>query len=152
MQRRTRPQYHRIRRILEIIRNGTRTGILPSTSVMSGDLGVSRRTVMRDLDFLRDDERAPIEYDVSRKGFRLTDKTWSLPSIQLKAGEVFAFSIARKLLMNFQGTAFDLDMKSVLDKIAESLDGKVTLDLESLTVRFTVVGEEEGERGGRLET
>jgi hypothetical protein len=28
---------------------------------------------MRDLDFLRDDHHAPIAYDDSRKGFKLTD-------------------------------------------------------------------------------
>jgi hypothetical protein len=34
---------------------------------------VSRRTVARDLDFLRDEERAPLAYDGARHGFRLTD-------------------------------------------------------------------------------
>jgi len=42
-----------------------------------GRQGVSRRTVARDLDFLRDEENAPVEYDESRKGYRLTDgRTW----------------------------------------------------------------------------
>ncbi|MAG95358.1 MAG: transcriptional regulator, partial [Rhodospirillaceae bacterium] len=36
---------------------------------------VSRRTVARDLDFLRDEERAPLAYDDARHGFRLTDQT-----------------------------------------------------------------------------
>lgn len=139
---RTRPQYHRIRRILEMIREGTRTGDYPNASDFSRELEVSWITVMRDLDFLRDDEGAPIEYDASRKGFYLADETWSLPPLQLNRKEIFAFSIARKLLAGFRGTALEMDMESVFGKIAESLEGKITVDLESMTDRFTVIGED----------
>jgi proteasome accessory factor B len=38
---------------------------------------ISRRTVARDLDFLRDEERAPLAYDDARHGFRLTDEVKS---------------------------------------------------------------------------
>jgi hypothetical protein len=57
----TRPQYHRLRRILEMIRQGTGTGSPPNCGHFMRELEVSRRTVMRDLDFLRDDHNAPIQ-------------------------------------------------------------------------------------------
>ena len=100
----TRPQYHRLQRILEMIREGTRAGTLPNCGHFIRELEVSRRTLMRDLDFLRDDHNAPIAYDDSRKGFQLTDPTFSLPPVQLTRREVFSFSIARKLLERFEGT------------------------------------------------
>ena len=100
----TRPQYHRLQRILELIREGTRTGSLPNCGHFIRELEVSRRSLMRDLDFLRDDHHAPIAYDDSRKGFQLTDPTFSLPPVQLTRREVFSFSIARKLLERFEGT------------------------------------------------
>jgi len=53
----------------------------------TGKLEVSRRTIMRDLDFLRDDENAPIAYDDSRKGFTLTDATFVLPPVQITRRE-----------------------------------------------------------------
>ena len=56
----TRPQYHRLQRILEMIREGTRTGSLTNCGHFIGELEVSRRTLMRDLNFLRDDHHAPI--------------------------------------------------------------------------------------------
>ena len=87
----TRPQYHRLRRILEMVREGTRAGRLPNGGDFMRELEVSRRTLMRDLDFLRDDHNAPIAYDDSRKGFSLTDPTFSLPPVQLTRGEVFSF-------------------------------------------------------------
>ena len=138
----TRPQYHRLQRILEMIREGTRTGSLPNCGHFIRELEVSRRSLMRDLDFLRDDHHAPIAYDDSRKGFHLTDPTFSLPPVQLTRREVFSFSIARKLLERFEGTPLELDMRSVLAKIADSLRGTVSLDVESLTDQFTVLAED----------
>ncbi len=41
-------------------------------------------------------------------------------------------SLARKLLAHFEGTPLHLDMKAVLGKIAESLEGEVTLEPEWL--------------------
>ena len=56
----TRPQYQRRQRILELIREGRHAGSLPNCGHFMRELAVSRRTVMRDLDYLRDDHHAPI--------------------------------------------------------------------------------------------
>jgi predicted DNA-binding transcriptional regulator YafY len=138
----TRPQYHRLQRLLEMVREGTRAGCLPNCGHFTRELEVSRRTLMRDLDFLRDDHHAPIAYDDSRKGFKLTDPTFKLAPVELTRREVFSFSIARKLLERFEGTPLELDMRSVLAKIADSLRGTVSLDIESLTDEFTVLAED----------
>jgi proteasome accessory factor B len=137
-----RPQYSRLKRILEMIREGTRTGRYPNAGDFCAEMEVSRPTVMRDLDWLRDEENAPIEYVPASHGYRLSDETWNLPPIQLSRMEVFAFSIAAKLLANFRGTPLEMDMRSVLAKVAESLDGTVTLDPQALSDRLTVIGED----------
>jgi proteasome accessory factor B len=138
----TRPQYHRLQRILEVIREGARAGTLPNCGHFTRELEVSRRTLMRDLDFLRDDYHTPIAYDDSRKGFRLIDPTFKLAPVELTQREVFSFSIARKLLERFEGTPLEMYMRSVLRKIAESLQGTVSLDVESLSDQFTVLSED----------
>ena len=91
----TRPQYHRLQRILQMIREGTRAGSLPNCGHFTRELAVSRRTVMRDLDFLRDDHNAPIAYDDSRKGFKLTDPTFKLAPVELTRREVSSTSPPR---------------------------------------------------------
>ena len=108
-----------------MIRKGTASGVYPNAGDFRRELEVSRQTVMRDLDFLRDEERAPIEYVNERWGYRLTDPglTWSLQPVQLSRREVFAFSVARKLLAAFTGTPLEMDMESVFSKIAQSLQG-----------------------------
>ena len=78
----SRPQYYRIRRMVQMVREGTETGYLPNSSDFMQEFEVSRRTVARDLDFLRDEERAPLAYDDARHGFHLTDKTYTLPPVK----------------------------------------------------------------------
>lgn len=84
--------------------------------------------VARDLDLLRDEERAPLAYDEARHGFRLTDETYTLSPVRISRKEAFSFGLARKLLVHYEGTPLHLDMRSVLDKIAESLEGDVTIE------------------------
>jgi len=142
MKKVSRPQQARIRRILELIREGSASGRLPNARTFREDLGVSRPTVMRDLDLLRDEERAPIEYDRSAHGYRLSDETWHLPAVQLSRREVFSLCIARKLLSVFRGTPLAADMEAALGKISESLEGRMTIGSAALTDRFAVVSDD----------
>jgi len=137
-----RPRYHRIQRILQLIREGTRSGRYPNAATFCRELEVSRWTVLRDLDWLRDEERAPIEYVPASHGYRLGDPTWELPPISVAAGALFAFAVARRLIEGFRGTPLEADMRSVLDRIGRSLEGSVTVDLEGLTDRLSVVADD----------
>ena len=142
MKTHSRPQYYRLRRIVEMVREGTAAGYRPSNRDFPQGIGVSRRTIARDLDFLRDEENAPLEYDPAARGWRLTEPTYQLPPVRLRAEEVFGFFVARKLLEAFVGTPMELAMRSVMEKIAESMQGFVTVDLEAMTDRFSVIGDD----------
>ena len=102
--------------MIQMIREGSTGGGKPANSSdFMAEFGVSRRTVARDLDFLRDDERAPVAYDDARHGFRLTDDTYNLSPVSISRREAFSFGLARKLLAHYEGTPLHLDMRSVLD-------------------------------------
>lgn len=142
MKKSSRPQNYRIKRILELIREGMVSGKLSNCSLFADEFGVTRQTVMADLEFLRVDENAPIEYVSKSHGYILTDVTWELPSVSLSSREVFSFAVARKLLGSFKGTALAGDMEAVLRKISESLEGKVSFGLERVTDKFTVISDD----------
>ena len=124
----SRPQYYRIKRIVDMVREGSAEGYLPSRSDFRRELELSPRTLARDLDFLRDEERDPIDNDARAHGYRLTDETYRLPPVRLSRKEAFSFALVRKLLAVFEGTPLDMDMRSVLAKIAESLEGEIDPD------------------------
>ena len=91
----SRPQYYRIKRIVDMVREGSAAGYLPNRGDFRRELEVSPRTLARDLDFLRDEERAPIEYDAQAHGYRLTDETYRLPRVRISRKEAFGFALAR---------------------------------------------------------
>ena len=62
--------------------------------------------------------------------------------MRLSRREVFSFAIARKLLSSFEGTPLEMDMRSVLDKIADSLEGHISVGWEGLTDRFSVLADD----------
>ena len=128
--------------MVQMVREGAETGYLPSSSDFIKEFEVSRRTVARDLDFLRDEERAPLVYDDARHGFRLTDETYTLPPVRISRREAFSFALARKLLAHYEDTPLHLDMRSVLDKIAESLEGDVTIEPDWLSEHVGVLPED----------
>jgi len=137
-----RPQYYRLKRMVELLKEGTRTGRYVNASTFAGEFGITRRTVLRDMDLLKDEQNAPIEYDSSRKGYFLADTLWQLAPAELSRREIFAFSMARKLMEGFRGTPLEMDLQSVLRKIGESLEGKITVEPGILTEHLSVFGED----------
>lgn len=109
-----RPQYHRLRRMIAMVRDGMAGRRLPNRSDFRRELEVSPRTLARDLDFLRDEERAPIAYAPARHGYRLTDATYHLAPVNLSRREGFSFSLARQMLHAFEGTPLEMDMRSIV--------------------------------------
>ncbi len=128
--------------MVQMVREGSAGGNPPNSTDFMAELGVSRRTVARDLDFLRDEERAPLAYDDARHGFRLTDETYTLPPVRISRKEAFSFGLARKLLSHYDGTPLHMDMQSVLDKIAESLEGDITIEPDWLSEHVGVLPED----------
>lgn len=70
---------HRIIQIDEDIRSG----IYPGIQFLMEKHGVSRRTILRDIEFLRDRYQAPIECDRRRKGYYYTDPTFAIKNVLL---------------------------------------------------------------------
>ncbi len=67
------------------------------------ELGVSRATFKRDLDYMRDRFNAPIEYDRDNGGYRFSTKTasgprYALPGLWFNASEVHALLTMQELL------------------------------------------------------
>ena len=75
-------------------------------------------------------------------GYRLSDETYRLPPVRLSRKEAFSFALVRKLLAVFEGTPLDMDMPSVLAKIAESLEGEISVEPEWLGEHVSVLAED----------
>lgn len=114
-------------RILEIDRL-IREGGCPNATALGKRFEVSRSTIMRDIDFLRDRYRAPLEYDSARNGFYYTDPTFFVKSVMLSEGELFAVSVIAPLLEQYRNTPLEGSFRSILSKLTDMLPRQVSVD------------------------
>jgi predicted DNA-binding transcriptional regulator YafY len=109
-----------------------RAGDAITANDVAGQFEISLRTAYRDVDFLRDQLRAPVEYDAHQRTYVLTDKTFSLPPVDLSRGELLGLFFAERVVRQYRGTPYEDDLRAALRKIEQSLPEQVTVDLSSL--------------------
>ncbi len=99
---------------------------------LADEFEVSVRTAYRDLDFLRDEWRVPLEFDRARASYLLTEPTTALPLVTLSGGELVALYFAEKVLAQYRGTPFEADLASAFRKIEELLPSSVRVSPSTL--------------------
>jgi predicted DNA-binding transcriptional regulator YafY len=108
--------------------NRLRAGQPLTAGDAAAEFEVSLRTIYRDLDFLRDQLDAPLEYDAQQHSYVLTEKTYSLPPLALSEGELSGLFFAEQVVRQYHGTPYEADLRSALRKLEQSLPDEVTID------------------------
>jgi len=67
---------------------------------------VSIATVSRDLEFMRDRLKAPIEYDAYKRGYYYSENTFRLPGVFASAEDFMALGMAKSILSLYRDTPF----------------------------------------------
>jgi len=118
-------------RLYEIDRQ-INAGKFPSVNQLAELLGVTERTVKRDLAVMRDSFNAPLIYERKKCGFRYAKIGWTLPLSRLSEGELLAFFIAENALRLTGHTPEALQLKTALAKLAALLPEEVSVNLNCL--------------------
>jgi predicted DNA-binding transcriptional regulator YafY len=125
-----RPKHERMCQILRMVRKGN----YPASGILAEECGVKRKTILRDISFLRDREDLPIEYDQQKHGYFLTEPIADFPLLHISQGELVSIFIAQKALLQYHGTPFEQPLRAALQKLITSLKGEISVawsDLES---------------------
>ncbi len=120
-------------RHLAIIDQEIRAGLYPSRDDLGRKLEVSRRSVQRVIDFLRDERNAPIEYDRKKRGYYYTEPTWQLPLIQMGEGELIAIMLSQKVMQNYSDTPWANKLSTALDRIAATMPKRIEVNVDQLS-------------------
>jgi proteasome accessory factor B len=113
-------------------------GGYPNNSQLALGYEVSAKTVQRDIDYMRYQLDAPIQYSAKHRGYFYTEPSYKLPAMSIKESDLFAIYLAEKLLAQYEGTPLYANLHSVFKKIEESLPERITMDLDKDQARFTV--------------
>ncbi len=96
----THPQLRRLWWALSRLRSGQP---LKATD-LAREFEVDVRTAYRDIDFLHDEWRIPLEFDRAKGTYLLTEPLAELPAITISEGEVVALYFAERVLAQYRGT------------------------------------------------
>lgn len=125
MRKATRPPFERI----AALDRALRLGAYPNARTIGVQLEICRRTVLRDVEFMRDRMFAPIAFDRARNGYFYTDPGFRLPAVEMTEGELLALVLAERAFRQHRGTPYGPDLAWAIRKIAEGLGGAMTVDL-----------------------
>jgi predicted DNA-binding transcriptional regulator YafY len=127
----------RILEIDQLIREGT----YPNADTLGKKFEVSRSTIMRDIDFLRDRYRAPLVYDAAKNGFYYTDSTFFIKSVMLNGGEVFAVSVIRPLLEQYRNTPLETSMNAIIGKLTDLMPSEVSVGTSFMNADISFISD-----------
>jgi len=136
----TREDKFRTHRIIQIDK-WIRSGSFPSIEQMTEEFGVSRRTILRDIEFLRDRYDAPVLADRTRKGYFYTDPTFMIQNVLLTEGDLFTVSTVMPLMEQYKNTPLEDSFKNIMIKIAEMLPEQVSVDTGFLNMDISFISD-----------
>jgi len=76
------------------------------------------RTILRDIEFMRDQLLLPIEYDPQRRGYYYTRPVENFPGVVVSESELFALLVAQKAVAHYKGTPFYRPLQTAGNGIA----------------------------------
>jgi len=80
----------------------------PNTRTLAEEFEISQVQAQRDIEFIRDQLNAPLNYVAGEKGYELTDHAFNLPSVWVEDEELLLLAIAKELVR-------DPDSKKILN-------------------------------------
>lgn len=132
-----RPVLHRIYKIDYWIRSGT----YPNATWMANELEVSKRTIQRDIEYMRDVLHAPIEYQTERRGFVYADNSYTLPALQLTEGEWLAIMLSLHWVQRLPASPLRTSVQQLLSKLPVMLPEKLSVDLNDMLEPISIASE-----------
>ena len=123
---------------LQAIDSAVRRREWPNARALARELEVTRRTIQRDIAFMRR-LRAPLEFDSVRNGYYYTDPSYRLGYFPATEGELVALLVAAQVMDQYRGTPFEQDLRKALAKISEILPATIEVPLDALTGCLSVL-------------
>ena len=92
-------------------------GDYPNCQTLAKELEVVSRTIKRDIDFMRDQQEMPIDYDKREHGYYLTQEVHNLPAMEVSEGEMLALLVAQKTVEAYRDTPIHAQLESAFRKL-----------------------------------
>ncbi len=125
-------------RRLQIIHHEIKEGRHPNTSSLAAQLSVSSKTVQRDIDYLRDELEAPIEFQREENGYAYGRNDYVLPFLPVDGQDLFSIGVAAQVLALLGGTPIARSLRSCYERLARLMPPAVRLRPEAVREKLAM--------------
>jgi predicted DNA-binding transcriptional regulator YafY len=129
----TRRPLERVLRIHELVARGN----FPNCSTIARELEVNRKTIQRDLNFMRDELELPVAYCEARHGYHYTRAVAEFPFVQAGAEDLVGLLLARSALGPMRGSALEAALRNGFQRLLATMGDRVTIPWSELDEAFS---------------
>ena len=115
-----------------------RSGSYPSVKTFIENFEVSERTVLGDVEFLKNRVYAPLAYSRSHRGYFYTDKNWKLPTLPVTEGQLLALFLSVELTERYLGTSFEQPLHHAIQQIIDLLPQDIQVSMSELAHHYSI--------------
>lgn len=110
----------------------------PNCRSLAEEIGVTQKTIQRDVTFMQRDLGLPLVYDEIRRGYRYSRPVGDLPFLCHDVEDVVALFLARRALEPLRGTAFEASLRESFQRMAAAIPGAIAFRWNDLDEAFSV--------------
>ena len=125
----SRPQHERIFALVRLIQDRR----YPNASTFVEELEVDRRTILRDLDYLRDRMGIPIEYDSKQRGYFLSGPVENMPLLEMQESDLLWLFVGQHLLQQAATDELANQVRESFQRISALFGSKISVRWDQLS-------------------
>tara|TARA_R110002096_G_scaffold119495_10_gene258977 strand:- start:301 stop:1245 length:945 start_codon:yes stop_codon:yes gene_type:complete len=113
-------------------------GNFPNCRSIAQELEVNRKTIQRDINFMRDELDLPLIYHDRKHGYTYTRPVNEFPLLKTSAEDLVALILARNALDPLRGSQLEATLKSGFQRLQASMSEQVTIPWSDIDQAFSV--------------
>ncbi len=114
------------------------SGNYPSVQTFMERFEVSKRTVINDIETLKNRFYAPLVYSRAHHGYVYTEQDWQLPVLPIAQGQLLALFLSVELTERYLGTSFEEPLRDAIQQMIEMLPQDVQVSMHELAHHYSI--------------
>jgi len=119
------------------IHQAIRRGRFPNCRILSEQIGVTQKTIQRDISFMQRDLGLPLHYDNLRHGFFYEGPVHDFPLLRISVEDIVALFLARKAIEPLQGSPLEAALRDSFRRLSSTLAGEISFHWSDLDEVFS---------------
>lgn len=146
----SRLQHERILTIFRLIQGGR----FPNCTILATEAEATRRTILRDIAYLRDRMRLPIAFDSQKKGYYFTKPVENMPLLEMRGSDLLWLFLGQHLLQHAATPELADKIRASFQRISALFGSKVSVCWNQLSgiisSKVTGIGEADSRTFGTI--